>query len=218
MPQIKAAREIGGASEMRSAGEISGAPEMRSAGEIGGASEMRSAGESGGASEMKPAKKNDKKCLPILCRIAGTAMILLVAIACLPVAWARIRGWQVYHVVSGSMEPQIPVGSLVFAEPVPPREIRQGDVIAFWSGNSVIVHRVTENRAEEREFVTKGDANTAEDIRGAGYAQFIGRISRHIPYAGALVTLYTDRKGRIWALCFAACGALLNILAGRLRR
>lgn len=171
---------------------------------------------------MEAAKESKKKprakVLPGLCRIVGTAMILLVALACLPVAWARLRGWQVYHVVSGSMEPQIPVGSLVFAEPVPPREVRQGDVIAFWSGSSVIVHRVTENRTEESEFSTKGDANTAEDIRGAGYAQYIGRISRHVPFAGALVMLYTDREGRIWALGFAACGALLNILAGRLRR
>ncbi|MCM1025826.1 MAG: signal peptidase I [Roseburia sp.] len=168
--------------------------------------------------QEKDTKQSGRKIASHICRIAGTVMIFAVVLACLPVAVARIRGWQVYHVVSGSMEPQIPIGSLVFAEPVPPRDIQAGDVIAFWSGGSVIVHRVTENLAETSEFSTKGDANTAEDIRKTSYAELIGRIAYHIPFAGALVTLYTDAKGRIYALCLAACGALLNLLAGRLRR
>ncbi len=168
-------------------------------------------------SEERKLKAGGGKWIPALCNIIGILMILAVVVSCLPVTVAHIKGNEVYNVVSGSMEPLIPVGSLVYVEPVRPEEIIADDVIAFRSGNSVIVHRVVENKAEDREFVTKGDANAAEDIRAAAYSDLIGRVFGHIPVLGSLLVLYTSTMGKVCAICFAGCGALLNILAGRLR-
>lgn len=162
-------------------------------------------------------KAKGGKWIPAFCHIIGTLMILAVAASCLPVTIAHIKGNEVYHVVSGSMEPVIPTGSLVYAEPARPEEIAAGDVIAFWSGRSVVVHRVVENKTDAREFVTKGDANAAEDIRAAAYSDLIGSVSGHIPMLGSLLVLYTSTMGKVCAICFAGCGAMLNILAGRLR-
>ncbi len=157
------------------------------------------------------------KWIPALCNILGTLMILLVVISCLPIVIARMTGYEVYNVVSGSMEPEIPVGSAVYVESVAPKGIVTGDVIAFHSGNSVVVHRVVENRTREGEFVTKGDANAAEDLFAVGYEDLIGRVSKHYPVLGTFLFFYTSTTGKVYAICFAGCGALLNLLAGRLR-
>lgn len=157
------------------------------------------------------------KWIPALCNIAGILMLLFVLISCVPVAVTRVTGHKVYHVVSGSMEPEIPVGSAVYVETVEPGKIETDDVIAFHSGGSVVVHRVVENRVSRGEFVTKGDANAAEDLYAAGYENLIGRVYRHIPMLGRLLFLYTSAQGKVCAICFAGCGALLNLVAGRLR-
>lgn len=167
--------------------------------------------------EGQKLKAGGGKWIPAFCNIIGILMILAVVISCLPVTAAHIKGNEVYNVVSGSMEPMIPVGSLVYVEPVRPEEIAAGDVIAFRSGSSVVVHRVMENKPDDREFVTKGDANEAEDIYAAAYSDLIGRVFSHIPVLGSLLVLYTSTMGKVCAICFAGCGALLNILAGRLR-
>lgn len=157
------------------------------------------------------------KWIPALCNILGTLMILLVVLSCLPIVTARITGYEVYNVVSGSMEPEIPVGSAVYVESVAPKGIVPGDVIAFHSGSSVVVHRVVENRTREGEFVTKGDANAAEDLFAVGYGELIGRVSKHYPVLGTFLFFYTSTIGKAYAICFAGCGALFKLLAGRLR-
>ena len=49
------------------------------------------------------------------------------------------------------------------------------------------------------------------------YAAVIGRVTAHFPVLGELMEVYTSTIGKIYAVCFAACGAMFNILAGRLR-
>ena len=49
------------------------------------------------------------------------------------------------------------------------------------------------------------------------YANLIGRVERHVPYMGQYMVIYTTNVGKIYMICFAACGAMLNGLAGRLR-
>lgn len=153
-----------------------------------------------------------------LCSVTGILLLLLVVLACAPVALARIMGYEVYNVVSGSMEPALPVGSLVYVERAEPEDVLPGQIIAFRSGSSVVVHRVTENRTEERTFITKGDANAEEDPMGTPYRSLDGRVVYCLPMAGFLQTLYADTAGRAWAIGLAAAGAFLNLLAGRLRR
>ena len=130
----------------------------------------------------------------------------------------RFVGYEPYEVVSGSMEPEISVGSVVYVKYTEPEDIAEEDVIAFMSGSSVIVHRVVQNRVTDREFVTKGDANAGEDLRTIHYSELIGRVEYHFPLIGRLMSLYTARIGKIYLLLVAACGAMLNMLAGSLRR
>lgn len=166
---------------------------------------------------MEGRSTRGRRGLSLFCSLTGFLVVLLVVASCAPVAFARLGGYEVYNVVSGSMEPEIPVGSLIYVEKAEPEEILSGEVIAFWSGQSVVVHRVLENHRTEREFITKGDANAAEDLYGAKYSSLIGRMAFRLPMAGPLLALYTGRAGKVCAICFAAVGALLSLLGGRLR-
>ena len=126
-------------------------------------------------------------------------------------------GYGVYNIVSGSMEPEIPIGSAIYVQSAAPESIQEGDVIAFQSGESVVAHRVVRNQTVEGTFKTKGDANAEEDMNDVDYAALIGRVVAHYPLLGQMLALYTSTVGKAYAACFAACGAMLNMLAGRLR-
>lgn len=155
--------------------------------------------------------------VPALCNIFGILILLSVILLYLPVTAAKLNGNEVYNVVSGSMEPEIPVGSVICVEPVPPETIAEEEVIAFHSGSSVIAHRVVKNRVGEGEFITKGDANEENDVSPVKYAELVGRVSWHCPMVGGLLEVSTSTVGKVYIVCFAACGAMLNMLAGRLR-
>lgn len=157
------------------------------------------------------------KVIPALCNIAGTLILAAVILSCLPLTIPRLMGYEIYNVVSGSMEPEIPVGSVVYVGKTAPENIAENDVIAFVSGLSVITHRVVVNNLVEGEFVTKGDANAGEDFNTVPYAHLVGRVEYHFPVLGHLMALYTGTVGKLYAVCFAACGAMLNMLAGRMR-
>ena len=157
------------------------------------------------------------KSIPTLCNLLGILILAAVILSCLPLTIPRLMGYEIYNVISGSMEPEIPVGSVVYVASVEPEKIVSEDVIAFRSGGTVVTHRVVENRLTDGEFVTKGDANAAEDMNAVPYVNLIGRVEYHFPVIGRLMVLYTGAMGKVYVICFAACGAVLNMLAGRLR-
>lgn len=165
----------------------------------------------------KDKKQRKKWVLPAFCNLIGTLILLAVILSCIPVTVPKLMGYESYNVVSGSMEPEIPVGSIIFVKPVEPVAVSEGDVIAFQSGDSVVTHRVTKNQQVEGQFTTKGDANAEEDMNTVPYGALLGRVERHYPMLGALLGLYGSTLGKVYVLCFAACGAMLNILASRMR-
>lgn len=153
-----------------------------------------------------------------LCSLLGTLLLLAVIAACLPVTVAHLRGAEVYNIVSGSMEPAIPVGSAIFVQSANPGTLAAGDVIAFWRNDSVVAHRVVENDTLASELVTKGDANAKEDVSPVPYHDVIGIVTRHTPVLGGLLGIYTSGSGRMYAVAVAAAGALLNLVGARLRK
>ncbi len=159
----------------------------------------------------------NKRIAPALCNLLGVLILLCVIITCLPVTLPRLWGYEVYNVVSGSMEPEIPVGSILYVKPVEPQDVKEDEVIAFHSGDAVVSHRVVKNKLVEGELVTKGDANAGEDLNTVPYSDLIGRVERHLPALGKVLFLYTSQVGKIYVFFFAACGVMLNLLAGILR-
>jgi signal peptidase len=122
------------------------------------------------------------------------AAIGLAALMVLPI----LLGYERYVIVSGSMEPTIPVGSIVYDEVVPVEELEVGDVITFvpppeYDISDPVTHRIhsitvageNSETPGERIIRTKGDANEKVDPW-----QMIldrpeqARVAHHIPYVG----------------------------------
>lgn len=169
------------------------------------------------SSDASQSKKNGKrKVLPVLCRAAGIVLLLVVIGLCLPITLPRVFGYEVYDVVSGSMEPEIPVGSVLYVKPVEPTTIAEGEVIAYQDTDAVVAHRVLYNRTTLGEFVTKGDANNTEDRAPIPYAAVIGRVEMHLPYFGDFMALYATTGAKVYLLMLAGCGLMFCLLADRL--
>ena len=163
-------------------------------------------------------KKQKGSLIAAVCNLLGTLIILLVIAFCLSLILPGYFGYEVYNVVSGSMEPEIPVGSMIYVQKSEPEDIKAGDIIAFRSGDSVVVHRVTENQIVMGEFTTKGDANEVEDFNTVAYDALIGLVAYHLPRVGQFMMIYTSSVGKLYVLGFAICGLLFHVLAGRLRK
>ena len=93
--------------------------------------------------------------------------------------------------------------------------MKVGEIIVFEAGDSVVMHRVRENHVVSGNFTTKGDAHNVEDLSKVSSSDVVGIVARHIPVLGQLLILFESTVGRICMICFAACGALLNVLSAR---
>jgi signal peptidase len=93
-------------------------------------------------------------------------------------------------VLTPSMEPTLPVGTLVIVKPTPANEIRLGDVITYQikpGEPALVTHRVVEVRSistGEMNFVTRGDNNGANDPTVVTAPQIKGKVWYSVPLAG----------------------------------
>lgn len=123
----------------------------------------------------------------------------------------RFLGFQLFTVLSGSMEPELPVGSVIYVRPVEAQDIRVRDVITFRLENGAnATHRVVEvmDGGGDLQFRTKGDANPIDDAEPVSAEQLIGRPVFHVPCLGYLVTYMQTPKGTYTAMA-AAAGLLI---------
>lgn len=96
-------------------------------------------------------------------------LLSVLAVAAAMIVVPRLGGATAYTVLTGSMEPGMPPGSLAVVRPVDPATLRTGDVITYQikSGEpEVVTHRVVgvgSTLDGELRFTARGDANTAND-------------------------------------------------------
>lgn len=90
-----------------------------------------------------------------LCKGIGTLLLALVIIVGLLMFLPSLFGKELFNVVSGSMEPEIPVGSLIMVQYEEPETIEEGEVIAFVHRGSVVTHRVVQNDIPKASLITK---------------------------------------------------------------
>lgn len=99
---------------------------------------------------------------------------------------SRIMGYQVYTVISGSMEPKYSVGDLLYVKKIDVNTIKVGDDITFVLNEDLVVatHRVVRVDAENQRFYTKGIANEVEDSEPVHFNNVIGVPKFSIPKLG----------------------------------
>ena len=115
----------------------------------------------------------------------GVMLLILSSLALLAPSWF---GMQMFSISSGSMEPELPTGSIVYTEAVEPAALQTGDVIVFASGvdSGFVTHRVVRNDVDSEKVTTKGDANDVEDPMPVNYGNIFGRVKWHLPLLGFL--------------------------------
>ena len=171
---------------------------------------------------MKGKKKEHKKSpASAVCSVLGTAILIFIILLCIPYTLPKVLGGQIYTVISGSMEPAIPTGSLVYVEGIEPEDIQVHDVIAFYGGrdaNAIITHRVVENRIVMGEFITKGDANQTNDMNPVKYDELIGRVEWSVPEVGVIAQMLTGMEGKIAAGSLIGLAVVLHVIAAILEK
>ena len=151
--------------------------------------------------------------------IIGVLLAMVVVIACLSLVIPKLAGYDAYVVVSGSMEPNIPVGSIVYSKEVDPAELQTGDVIVFIDparGTTPITHRVVTNNTAAGTIITKGDANEREDVNPVTYDNVIGKVSSHISRIGFTAAMFTSTMGKVLAVLILIEAWLLTEISKRL--
>lgn len=166
-------------------------------------------------SNEKKKKKEKKNPIAVFCNVLGTLMLILLILACLPLTAPKLAGYHIYTVVSGSMEPAIPTGSLVYIKTIPPDEVQAEDVIAFYGareGAAIITHRVVSNNINMGRFITKGDANETNDMEPIPYDNYIGKVALSLPRVGGIAQTVTTGDGRIAAASIIGVALLLLLI------
>lgn len=113
--------------------------------------------------------------------LVWAALIAAVAVLAVP----RLLGWNLETVLTGSMAPALPIGSIIAVQPVETSTVKAGDIITFTTGGTppLTTHRVVDVNADGT-FTTKGDANEDADIAPIDDGRVLGRVTFFIPYAG----------------------------------
>lgn len=117
-------------------------------------------------------------------------------------------------VQTGSMEPAIGTGSVVFIRPEAVYTV--GDIITFdrrESGLEIpVTHRVIETRITEGQMVylTKGDANESQDLNPVYKDEVLGKVLFHIPLIGYLLDIARTPWGFILFIVFPALLVIMD--------
>ncbi|AGW40534.1 signal peptidase I [Leifsonia xyli subsp. cynodontis DSM 46306] len=126
-----------------------------------------------------------------LAAIVGAASIVIVSCCALFQLRPEV-------VVSGSMEPALPVGSLVLATETPGAELRPGDIVtvARPGGRGLVTHRVvsTEFVDGRTSIVLKGDANASPDPEPY-LVSSAGKVVATLPVAGYVAAVMKTPLG-----------------------
>ena len=116
-----------------------------------------------------------------------------------------------YVVVSGSMEPALPVGSVCIVD-CQQWSPDKGDIISYKAGEGIVTHRVIE--VTEDGYVTKGDANDTKDPGIVKEKQIFGICVASVPKLGYAVMFLRSALGIFTvimsAICFGFIGRLLE--------
>ncbi len=116
-----------------------------------------------------------------------------------PGGGVSIFGIRMYSVLTPSMVPTYPPGTLVVVKETPAAEIRPGDVISFSvaAEQAVLTHRVVEVRQRNTSitFVTKGDANEINDPNPVSSVSVFGVALFGIPFLGSLLDFLKNGIG-----------------------
>ncbi|MGV9194747.1 signal peptidase I [Microbacterium sp. MC2] len=133
-------------------------------------------------------------------------LLLVLGLGVLVVGVPAAIGGTPLTILTGSMSPTLPPGTLVVVKPTPVEEIGIGDVLTFQleSGKPTLVThrviaRVTDSASGELRFITQGDANTVADADPVMPVQIKGTVWYAVPWLG-WANQAVNGDARVWVV------------------
>lgn len=167
-----------------------------------------------------------------------TAFLVLAVILCVyVVAQVLSRGYvnfgpySLFRVVTGSMEPAMPVGTLLVSKAVDMTTVEVGDIVTFRATvmgrvGEVVTHRVISVASAADGAIlleTKGDANLIADIQYVTQSNFVGKVTWYskadnpLPHVMSFLTSSTGFLLCVAAPCLLIVGMILKSCVGGIR-
>jgi signal peptidase len=146
-------------------------------------------------------------------------LALVLLLAALVVVVPAATSSTPYTILTSSMEPGLPPGTLVIVKPIDPQDVNIGTVVTYQldSGEAAVVtHRVIEIQGPnlpggDPTFITKGDANSAPDAKPVMTVQLKGAVWYSVPYVGWINNIV---NGDLRAIVIPIVAGLLFLYAG----
>ncbi|CAN5456807.1 hypothetical protein BH09ACT4_BH09ACT4_17220 [soil metagenome] len=151
--------------------------------------------------------------------ISGGLLVLVLLLAGMVVLVPAVSGSTPYTILTSSMEPGLPPGTLVIVKPIDVNAIKIGTIVTYQldSGEpEVVTHRVIEIQGPtlpgaKPSFITKGDANGAPDAKPVMAIQIRGAVWYSVPYIGWVNNVV---NGDLRAVVIPIVAGLLFLYAG----
>lgn len=132
--------------------------------------------------------------------VIAVALVVLLRTVFTPAGEVpTIGGYGFMRTLTGSMEPAIPVHSLVVVQEVDPESLQEGDIITFRATEGSLegalnTHRITSVYEQDGQlmFRTKGDANAVEDVEPVASVNVVGRVVFVSAALGTVVSLLSN--------------------------
>ena len=107
----------------------------------------------------------------------------------------EIFGYKAFVITTDSMNPNLKIGDVVIIETVREEKLMVGDIITMQKLGEIITHRIVEilDGEKQREYITKGDNNTVEDLETIVYSQIEGKKVLKIPFLGNIILLLRNK-------------------------
>lgn len=143
-----------------------------------------------------------------ICNFLSTIVLVVLLAAAAVILVPMLLGYKEMAVLSGSMEPTIPVGSLVYVKPVEASMLEAGDVCTYYlsDGETFVTHRVMSIDPDAQTLVTQGDANESPD-GDIQFSQVYGRADFHLPYLGIVIQNIRTPVG-----IMSICGVVMLVI------
>ncbi|MEG1436242.1 MAG: signal peptidase I [Oscillospiraceae bacterium] len=130
--------------------------------------------------------------------------VAFVAVAIL-LSGVKMVGLTPLCVLSGSMEPTYKTGSMIYVKKTEAEKIKVNDAITFYmdDGKTLATHRVIKVDTKNKQFYTKGDANSFADPKAVEFDRAIGKPVFTIPYLGYVASFVTSHVGKFISILVA---------------
>ncbi len=141
--------------------------------------------------------------------VSAALLLAVIGIALATVVLPRVNGWTPLSVLTNSMAPTLPAGTLVVVQPVDADELAVGDVVTYQFRSddpTLVTHRIvsiTATSGGTAAYVLQGDNNPDPDVAAVLPEQVQGRVAYAVPLLGHVNSVLTGENRR-WIVTGAA--------------